>query len=78
MNFVEINTDSFGALIPGIRDLAISDVMPMLDAIDPLQKAHIAINLLRSQIAPELQEKFDELTTKQVEELVGQWIARSV
>ncbi len=71
---VEINTDSFSAIVPNINDMPAMRLMAIQLAQSFEWQYGMMMNLLRENIAPELQEKFDNLSNAEMQKIIVQWV----
>jgi hypothetical protein len=71
---VEINTESFSAVVPNINDMPAMRLMAIQLAQSFEWQYGMMMNLLRENIAPELQEKFDNLSNAEMQKIIVQWV----
>jgi hypothetical protein len=71
---VEINTESFSAVVPNINDMPAMRLMAIQLAQSFEWQYGMMMNLLRENIAPELQDKFDNLSNAEMQKIIVQWV----
>ncbi len=74
---VEINTDSFSAIVPNVNDMPAARMMAIMLAQNPEWQYGMMMNLLRENIAPELQDKFDNLSNVEMQKIIMQWVDKA-
>ncbi len=74
---VEINTDSFSAVVPNINEMPAMRLMAIQLTNDPTWQYGMMANLLRENIAPELQDKFDNLSNIEMQQIIAQWLDKA-
>ncbi len=74
---VEINTDSFSAIVPNINDMPAMRLMAIQLAQSPEWQYGMMMNLLRENLAPELQDKFDNLSNVDMQKIILQWVDKA-
>ncbi len=74
---VEINTESFSAVVPNINDMPAMRLMAIHLAQNPEWQYGMVMTLLRDNIAPELQEKFDSISNAEMQEIIKQWVDKA-
>jgi hypothetical protein len=74
---VEINTDSFSAVVPNINDMPAMRIMQIQLVQNPEWQYGMMMNLLRENIAPELQDKFDNLSNVEMQKIIMQWVDKA-
>lgn len=74
---VEINTDSFSAIVPNINDMPAMRLMAIQLTEDPVWQYGMMTNLLRENVAPDLHETFDSLSNVEMQEVILQWVDKA-
>jgi hypothetical protein len=74
---VEIDTDSFSAVVPNINDMPAMRLMAIQLAQNPEWQYGMMMNLLRENIAPELHDKFDNLSNVEMQKIIVQWVDKA-
>lgn len=77
-NFVELEIPALRAVVPSIKALPAKKVLPLLVlSNNSTRQFAFATDLLRSNIAEDLIDKFDSLNLEEAIALVTQWIDKS-
>jgi hypothetical protein len=71
---VEINTESFSAVVPNINDMPAMRLVQIQLVQNPEWQYGMMMNLLRENVAPELQDKFDNLSNAEMQKVILQWV----
>jgi hypothetical protein len=74
---VEINTDSFSAIVPNINDMPAMRLVAIQLTQNPEWQYGMMMNLLRENLAPELQDKFDNLSNVDMQKIILQWVDKA-
>ncbi len=74
---VEINTDSFSAIVPNINDMPAMRLVAIQLTQNPEWQYGMMMNLLRENLAPELQDKFDNLSNVDMLKIILQWVDKA-